>query len=104
MAQGIDFQRRQPKPTLSVQFQTGGIQTMSAVTAFAISTNSFEGALPESGLKVMRAVSIFRIFTSSFRGAIPKSGLRRMSAVTTFDVYQNRFEGALPYPSHQNAP
>eukprot|EP00971_Amphidinium_carterae_P159917 3170374-Amphidinium_carterae.1 len=32
-----------------------GIRMMSAVTAFAIATNSFEGALPESGLQVMRA-------------------------------------------------
>eukprot|EP00971_Amphidinium_carterae_P195020 3869978-Amphidinium_carterae.1 len=70
---------------------------MSAVTVFAISTNTFEGALPESGVQVMRAVSIFHILENRFKGSIlPGSGLRTMSAVTNFDISENNLEGALP--------
>eukprot|EP00971_Amphidinium_carterae_P337906 6474987-Amphidinium_carterae.1 len=45
---------------------------MSAVTNFAVSTNSFEGALPESGLQVLRAVSIFYVYANNIKGTIPE--------------------------------
>eukprot|EP00971_Amphidinium_carterae_P031803 626476-Amphidinium_carterae.1 len=63
---------------------------MSAVEIFAIMTNSFEGALPESGLQAMRSMLVLYVYLNRFAGTLPS---RAMAGIRSLLVSHNHFEG-----------
>eukprot|EP00971_Amphidinium_carterae_P312230 6206029-Amphidinium_carterae.1 len=65
---------------------------MSAVTHFAMSTNSFKGALPESGLQMMRTMTFLYVDVNRFAGTLPTTAVAGLGALS---VTNNDFEGKM---------